>query len=146
MLLCAATISWACKPPDDLTGVAVQSVTHRSLVVQFDALQKGSVAVRITPIPSTVGAMKEVRCVASPCVVDELIPASVYDVQAIPMLVTQTQGIIYGNPSPSQSITTLPIVTLKDALQEGVDYCLDRKLAHTACFKAINDALGKVTQ
>lgn len=39
-----------------------------------------------------------------------------------------------------------PVVTLRDALQQGLETCLGRKLAHTACMKALSDALGKVTQ
>lgn len=47
---------------------------------------------------------------------------------------------------PAPPIVRPPTVTLKQGLQSGLDTCLSRKLAHTACMKAISDALGKVTQ
>lgn len=42
LALCAtfvllAGVSWACKPPDPVTGFAVQSVAHTTLSVVFDA-------------------------------------------------------------------------------------------------------------
>lgn len=40
----------------------------------------------------------------------------------------------------------VPVVTLKEAMLNGLKTCLDRKLAHTACMKALVDAIGKATQ
>lgn len=31
-----------------------------------------------------------------------------------------------------------------DALQYGLDTCLTKKLAHTACMRALSEAIGKV--
>lgn len=146
MLCLLVGVAWACKPPDPITGFSVQSVAQTTLTVVFDAPTRGKVAVRLSPTPAGWGAAKEVPCETSPCVVDGLDPATTYDIQANPFVITKTQGTIYGNPTESISVTTLKIITLKDALHEGVNTCLDRKLAHTACFKALDDALGKVTQ
>lgn len=38
----------------------------------------------------------------------------------------------------------VPPVMLRDALKSGLATCLKGKLAHTACMKALDDALGKV--
>ena len=146
LLLLSAGISLACKPPDPITGFTIQSVAQSSLSVTFDAPTRGKVAVRLSPIPAGWGAAKEIVCDTSPCIVDGLDPATTYDVQANPFVVTKTQGAIYGNPTDALPAITQKVITLKDALHEGVNTCLDRKLAHTACFKALDDALGKVTQ
>lgn len=138
--------AWACKPPDDITGFSVESITHRAVTVAFDPPSRGHVVVRLDPTPPGWGSLAEVACKSSPCVIEDLDPETHYDVRAVPALVTQTRGTIYGTASSAQAVTTMPEVTLKDALLDGVDYCLSRKLAHTACFKALNDALRKVTQ
>lgn len=46
---------------------------------------------------------------------------------------------------PPPVLPSAPIVTMKEAMQQGLSRCLDRKLAHTACMKALAEALGKVT-
>lgn len=145
-LMMADGVAWACKPPDPVTGFAVQSVAHTTLSVVFDAPARGKVAVRLSPIPAGWGAATEFPCDASPCIVDGLDPDTTYEVRANPFVVTKTQGTIYGSPTEPVFLTTIKIVTLKDALHDGVETCLSRKLAHTACFKALNEALGKVTQ
>lgn len=145
-LVLSPVIAWACKPPDDITGFSVESITHRSVTVAFDSPARGHVAVRLDPTPPGWGSLAEVACKSSPCVIEDLDPETHYDVRAVPALVTQTKGTIYGTASDARAVTTMSEVTLKDALLDGVDYCLSRKLAHTACFKALNDALGKVTQ
>ena len=99
-------VAWACKPPDPITGFSVQSVAHTTLSVVFDAPARGKVAVRLSPVPAGWGASKELPCDASPCVVDGLDPATTYDVQANPFVVTKTQGTIYGNPTEPVSVTT----------------------------------------
>jgi hypothetical protein len=146
LLLLSAGISLACKPPDPITGFTIQSVAQSSLSVTFDVPTRGKVAVRLSPAPASWGDAKEIVCVSSPCAIDGIETAVAYDMRAIPFVVTQTQGTIYGNPTESIAVTTPKVITLKDALHEGVNTCLDRKLAHTACFKALDDALGKVTQ
>lgn len=146
LILSLAEVASACKPPDPVTGFAVQSVAHTTLSVVFDAPARGKVAVRLSPIPTGWGAAKEFVCDASPCVVDGLDQQTTYEVQANPFVITKTQGTIYGSPTEPMAVTTSKIITLKDALHDGVETCLSRKLAHTACFKALDDALGKVTQ
>ncbi len=146
LLTAGASIAWACKPPDPVTGLSMQSSDFTSVTMAFDVPAKGGVSMRVTPTPAGWGEATSITCPSSPCVIDSLQPSTTYAVEAIPFLVTKTQGTLYGNPSTPLSVTTPKPVTLKDALHEGVNACLDRKLAHTACFKALNDALGKVTQ
>jgi len=136
----------ACKPPDPITGFSIQSVAHNALTVSFDVPARGKVAVRLSPIPAGWGAAKELVCDASPCVIDGLSSETAYDVHAAPFVITKTQGTIYGNPTDSLLVRTERVVTLKEAVHEAVDYCLTRKLAHTACFRALDESLGKVTQ
>jgi hypothetical protein len=40
----------------------------------------------------------------------------------------------------------VPIVTTKEALQDGLKTCLSKKLAHTACMKALAQALENATR
>lgn len=55
-------------------------------------------------------------------------------------------------PSPYQTVPVPPIgapdpsTTLRNAIQAGLETCLGRKLAHTACMKALAEALGKVNE
>lgn len=146
LLLLSIGTSLACKPPDPITGFAIQSVAQSSLSVTFDVPTRGKVAVRLSPIPVSWGEAKEVACVSSPCPIEGLEPSVLYEMRAVPFVVTQTQGTIYGNPTDALPVLIPKVITLKDALHEGVEHCLSRKLAHTACFKALDDALGKVTQ
>lgn len=144
--LLGAVAAWACKPPGDIAGFAVQATTHRTATIRFDAPARGAVAIRVLPIPVSWGEAMESKCMSSPCVVDGLDPSTAYTVQAIPYLVTQTNGTIYGSATPTVVVTTQPVVKLKDAVHDAVEYCLGRKLAHTACFRALDEALGKVNE
>ncbi|MBF0260280.1 MAG: hypothetical protein HQL97_00410 [Magnetococcales bacterium] len=45
---------------------------------------------------------------------------------------------------PVPPVPPVPAVTLRDALKSGLATCLKGKLAHTACMKALDDAIGKV--
>ncbi len=146
LLLLSAGMALACKPPDPITGFAIQSVAQTSLSVTFDAPTRGKVAVRLSPAPASWGDAKEIVCASSPCAIEGLEPSVIYEMRAIPFVVTQTQGTIYGTPTDAQPVIMQKVITLKDAIHEGVNTCLDRKLAHTACFKALDEALGKVTQ
>ena len=67
------------------------------------------------------------------------------------------QGATYGPLSPVVEFRTPPIVvptpavppppavvTLQQAIQGGLNLCLTKKLAHTACMRALSEAVGKV--
>lgn len=146
VLLLMAIPAWACKPPDDLAGWAVQAVTHEAATLVFVTPTKGTVVVKIQSAPLNWDTAFEVPCPSSPCRVTGLAPGTTYDVQAIPALLTKTQGLIYGNRTAIVTFTTLPTVTLKDSLLTGFTSCVERKLANTACNKAMVEAIRKATQ
>lgn len=108
------------------------------------------VDVRMAPSPIRWGAATTVLCPSFPCLITGVPLGVAQDILAIPFRSTP-QGSVFGDFSPVLTVTlTLPPpappVTLKDALQSGLDSCLTKGLSHTECMQALREALRKVTQ
>ena len=94
------------------------------------------------------GSMSNLSCASSPCTVTGIPVGTAQVFQAIPFRSTPT-GSVFGEFTAGVTITlqapdSPPAVTVQSALHAGLKTCLDKKLAHTACMKALADALEKV--
>lgn len=148
------------KPPA-LTGLRAIDVGETNSLVQFDPASGFNADIRIGPEGSWWGQMVSITCeVSGKCPVINLEAGTKYVLRGVRYAGTMNKDAVYGEISePVVFITTLPVPppppssppsppppsgpSLYDALMNGITTCLDRKLAHTACFKALKDAVGK---
>lgn len=165
----ALTVQWDCNPESDVTAYRVEysanagdswgveaTVPHpnpctspvtlgitrylapgaklfRVFSIDFEenqSLPSQSVSVQVKP-PLIGGSGGQV---------EEPIPPSPFS-GVVPTITLPPAPPIVKPPPPAP-----PTVTLQQGLQSGLDTCLSRKLAHTACMKALSEAVGKVTQ
>ena len=126
-----------------------------SLIGPDDGTGKAAlINVRTSPAGTGWGSMQNLSCVSFPCTVTGIPVGKPQDFQAIAFRSTST-GSVFGDftnvvtitlPAPPPVVTppAPPGVTIKDALVSGFKACVDRKLANTACNKAVLNELGKV--
>lgn len=147
--------------PSPLTGLTALHIGTTSATVQFDPVVGANADIRLSVAPIRWGQATSITCANDgKCVLNNLLPNTVYQVQGVRYFGVMNQGAIYGDLSAVYEFTTAPfvvtppppvippippILTLPDALRQGLDACLSNKLAHTACMKVLRDALGKVT-
>lgn len=143
--------------PDAIKGFSVTPGTESgsaiiSLVGPDDGTGKAAlINVRTSPAGTGWGSMQSLSCLSFPCTVTGIPVGAPQDFQAIPFRSTPT-GSVFGDFTNVMTIT-LPAppvvpppqgVTLREALLNGFGACVDRKLANTACNKAVLGELGKV--
>lgn len=145
--------------PGPLTGLQVVDMAQTSGMLQFDPIEGAGADIRVSLAPISWGTATSVTCsIDGDCPLQNLLPGKTYEAMGVRYFGKMNQGAAYGDLSGVYRFTTLPIpvtppppvppsppsITLKDALQSGLDTCLTKKLAHTACMKALSDAIGKV--
>lgn len=149
--------------PGEVTAFTASLVGSSTATVTFLAPAGSKVNVRYMPAPLAWGAAASAQCDTSPCVLTGLIPDTLYEGACIPYFGVMNQGAVYGNFCQSITFRTLaaPIVppsptpvpppvptspSVLAALEQAVDACLARKLAHRACFKLLQEELRKVAR
>ncbi len=146
--------------PDAIKDFAVKALTEPgsaiiSLIGPDDGTGKAAlINVRTSPAGTGWGSMQNLSCISFPCTVTGIPVGTPQDFQAIPFRSTST-GSVFGDftnvvtitlPAPPPVVTppAPPGVTIKDALVSGFKACVDRKLANTACNKAVLAEIEKV--
>lgn len=129
----------------------------------------GTLVVRLTPPDDGTGKPAEVdvryqegssigwggapsaSCQAFPCTIGGLKGSTTYTLQAIPFRRIAGSGSAFGpfiGPAMAKTTQVQPpppsSTTLRGAIESGLDTCLTKKLAHTACMRALREALRKV--
>ena len=149
--------------PGKVTEFAASSVGSATATVTFLAPAGSKVNVRYMPAPLAWGAAASAQCDTSPCVLTGLGPDTFYEVACIPYFGVMNQGAVYGDFCQPITFRTLPVPappppptpvpppvpaspSVLAALEQAVDACLVRKLAHRACFKLLQEELRKVTR
>lgn len=143
--------------PGPLTGLQAVEIAQSSAMLQFDPVEGAGADIRVSLAPITWGSATSVTCsIDGDCPLQNLLPGKTYEAMGVRYFGKMNQGAIYGDLSGVYRFTTLsvpepppqpvppPSTTLKQGLQSGLETCLTKKLAHTACMKALSDALGKV--
>ncbi len=151
----ALTVSWDCNPEPDVTAYRVEY--SRDAGVSWGV--EGMVP-HPTPCVSPVTldsrrylapGQKLIRVFALDADGNHSLPSQSVPYVVLPQPVGNTGGRVEDPlpPSPYVPVVVLPPPPpdrrLKDALTDGLQTCLTRKLAHTACMKALAEALGKVS-
>lgn len=147
--------------PGAIPSMVSSDIQPKSAVITVTIPDGAKVDVRFGKSPMSWGSAAHAICnEAGRCELLDLDPGTDYDYQGVPYFGVMNQGAIYGDLSGVQTFTTatipvpppppapvpVPSISLKDALQIGLDLCVTKKLAHTACMKALSEALGKVTE
>ena len=151
--------------PSKLAGIQVDNIGPTSALVTFPLPTATGANIRLSLDPIAWGSATSMSCVGpdelgmATCVLENLLPNRVYALQGVYYFGVMNQGAIYGELSDVVPFTTAPFVpptppeppdephpmrTLTEAVLSGLDTCLSRKLAHTACMKALREAIGKV--
>lgn len=144
--------------PGDLTGLRAVDVSSTSGMLEFEAVAGSGADIRLSIAPIKWGQASSLSCtVDGDCPMANLLPDTVYQAQGVRYFGVMNQGATYGPLSPVVEFRTPPIVvptpavppppavvTLQQAIQGGLNLCLTKKLAHTACMRALSEALGKV--
>jgi len=149
--------------PAAIPSMATSDIQPKSAVITVAIPEGAKVDVRFGRSPMSWGSAAHAICnEAGRCELLDLEPGTDYDYQGVPYFGAMNQGAIYGPLSDVKTFTTATIplpppvpplppvppspLGLKEALQSGLDTCLKNKLAHTACMKALSEAVGKVNQ
>ena len=145
--------------PGPIQSMVESSLEPKSAVITVSGPEGAKIDVRFAKTPMSWGSAAHAICNdAGRCELLDLQPGMDYDYQAVAYFGVMNQGAIYGPLSDIKTFTTAPLpapppppapgppppLGLKEALQSGLDTCLTKKLAHTACMKALSEALGKV--
>lgn len=144
--------------PGDLTGLRAVDVSSTSGMLEFEAVAGSGADIRLSIAPIKWGQASSLSCtVDGDCPMANLLPDTVYQAQGVRYFGVMNQGATYGPLSPVVEFRTPPIVvptpavppppavvTLQQAIQGGLNLCLTKKLAHTACMRALSEAVGKV--
>ena len=144
--------------PGDLTGLRAVDVSSTSGMLEFEAVAGSGADIRRSIAPIKWGQASSLSCtVDGDCPMANLLPDTVYQAQGVRYFGVMNQGATYGPLSPVVEFRTPPIVvptpavppppavvTLQQAIQGGLNLCLTKKLAHTACMRALSEAVGKV--
>lgn len=151
--------------PSKLAGIQVDNIGPTSALVTFPLPAATGANIRLSLDPIAWGSATSMSCVGpddlgmATCLLENLLPNRVYALQGVYYFGVMNQGAIYGELSDVVPFTTAPFVpptppeppdephpmwTLTEAVLSGLDTCLSRKLAHTACMKALREAVGKV--
>lgn len=150
--------------PGKLSGMQVSDISQTSAAVTFKLPVGTGADIRLSIDPMSWGSATSVSCVESDqlgtmtCQLENLLPGKTYALQGVYYFGIMNQGAIYGELSDIVKFTTLVAptpppapqppppsnVTLLEAIRFGLDTCLTKKLAHTACMKALREAVGKV--
>lgn len=152
--------------PGKLGNVQMSNIGPTSAIVTFPLPFATGADIRLSLDPIAWGSSTSVTCTGpddlglATCLLENLLPNRRYDLQGVYYFGVMNQGATYGELSDVVTFMTAqgtpppvppspppaPSASLKDALQSGLDICLTRKLAHTACMKALSEAVGKVNQ
>jgi hypothetical protein len=150
--------------PGKLANVQIANIGPTSAIVTFPLPFATGVDLRLSLAQIAWGSATSVTCTGpddlglATCLLENLLPNRRYDLQGVYYFGVMNQGATYGELSDVVTFMTAqgtpppvppspppaPSASLKDALQSGLDICLTRKLAHTACMKALSEAVGKV--
>lgn len=162
----SAIASWSVEP-----GAEVGTLIVRLTPPDDGTGKPAEVNVRYQEGPSIGwGGAPSASCPAFPCTIGGLNGSTTYTLQAIPFRRIAGSGSAFGpfigpataktngaTPGPvSPPPTPVPVpppptpqppppsTTLLGAIESGLDTCLTKKLAHTACMKALREAVRKV--
>lgn len=150
----AFTIEWACNPEPDMKEYRVEYSADegKSWGVVGTVPHPGSCPSNVTMEDGRYVSpgKKHIRVFALDDEGNQSMPSQVASYVVPPQPVGNTGGRVETPlpPSPYVPVVDLPptpSVTVRSALAFGLETCLTRKLAHTACMKALAEALGKVT-
>ena len=145
--------------PAAIPSMATSDIQPKSAVITVAIPEGAKVDVRFGRSPMSWGSAAHAICnEAGRCELLDLEPGTDYDYQGVPYFGVMNEGAIYGPLSDVKTFTTatipvpppppapvpVPSLSLKDAIQGGLDTCLKNKLAHTSCMKALSEAVGKV--
>lgn len=142
--------------PDAMSGLRAVDISTTAAMLQFDPVEGAGADIRVAISPIKWGSATSITCrIDGDCPLANLLPNTVYQAQGVRYFGVMNQGATYGPLSDVYEFTTAPFVpstdpqppttstTVKQALQDGLATCLNRKLAHTACMKALSDAIRK---
>lgn len=144
--------------PGAIPSMVASDIQPQSAVITVAIPEGAKVDVRFAKAPMSWGSAAHAICNdAGRCELLDLEAGTAYDYQGVAYFGVMNQGAVYGPLSSVQTFSTAaipsspappaplpPSLGLREALQVGLDVCLKNKLAHTACMKAISEAIGKV--